>query len=228
MGHGVGPTRVLTTHRYVPDALTDLEARVRSALGGDLPGLRGHVAMAPRPRRPLRPSGEPLRQAAGLLLLYPVDGAPHVILTVRAGSLARHRGQVSLPGGEVESTETLEHAALREAHEEIGVDPAAVRVLGALTPIQIPVSGFLLYPIVGTTDHRPAFHVAREEVARIIEAPVAALTDRSRLGRRRRTRDGIDIDAPYFGLDGEQVWGATAMILSEFLHLIGYKPDPWS
>lgn len=209
-------------------AFGNLESRVHAALRGALPAQRGHVALAPRPRRPLRHDTDRLRRAAGLLLLYPIDHAPHLLLTKRAGSLTRHGGQVSLPGGEVEPPETLERAALREAHEEVGIDPTQVRVLGALTPLQIPVSGFLFHPFVGATDERPAFHVADNEVAGLIEVPLDALLDRGRLGRRWQTRDGIDVEVPYFDLDGGKVWGATAMIVSEFLHLISYEPDPWS
>ena len=212
----------------VPSPFDELKARVHAALRGALPGLRGHLALAPRPRRPLQHDTNRLRRAAGLLLLYPIDHAPHLLLTKRAGSLARHGGQISLPGGEVEPAETLEQAALREAHEEVGVDPVRVRVLGALTPLQIPVSGFLLHPFVGVIDERPAFHLADDEVAGLMEVSVDALLDRGRLGRRWQTRDGIDIDVPYFDLDGGKVWGATAMIVSEFLHLVGYEPDPWN
>ena len=84
--------------------------------------------------------------AAALLLLYPLDDAPHVLLTVRAGRLTQHGGQVSLPGGGVEGTETVRDAALREATEEVGIDTAGVRILGALSTLYIPVSDFALHP----------------------------------------------------------------------------------
>src|SRR5206468_4779557 len=136
-----------------------------------------------------------IRNAAGLLLVFPatkataelaenaekkdaqrslrsprlnVDSA-HIILTVRAETLRRHSGQVSLPGGVLEPGETFEQAALREAHEEVALPLDGVRVVGALTPLEIPVSGFRLHPIVGVADARPALAPVDGEVARILD-----------------------------------------------------------
>src|SRR5690348_5233392 len=95
-----------------------------------------------------------IRTAAGLLLMFPLDTRAFVVLTVRGQALGRHGGQVSLPGGAVEPGETLEEAALREAQEEIGADGARVRILGALTPVDIPVSGFRLHPFVAAAPER--------------------------------------------------------------------------
>jgi 8-oxo-dGTP pyrophosphatase MutT (NUDIX family) len=134
---------------------------------------------------------------------------------------------VSLPGGKVDDGETIETAALREAEEEIGVDRATVEVLGRLTPLHIPVSGFLLHPVVGCTSVRPAFQRAEWEVARIIEAPVQLLSDPRIVKREMRTRivngQSIDIDVPYYDIDGEKVWGATAMVLAEFSALGAWR-----
>jgi 8-oxo-dGTP pyrophosphatase MutT (NUDIX family) len=215
------------TLQHLPASFDALETRVQAALGEPLPGGPAHLGMAPRPRRPLHADEGRLRKAAGLLLIYPVDGRSTILLTERAGTLSRHGGQISLPGGTLEASETIEEAALREAFEECGVQPDTVRVLGALTPLQIPVSRFLLSPIVGAASRQPTLRLDPGEVARALEAPLEALMDPDRLGRQHRTRDGVDIDAPHFDLDGTRVWGATAMILSEFLHLLGYAPDPW-
>jgi 8-oxo-dGTP pyrophosphatase MutT (NUDIX family) len=192
--------------------------------------------MAPSPRLgwdPLKfPDGA--HDGAALLLVYPTFaeatvGRPHnetlhVPLTVRGSGLRNHTGQVSLPGGRVDQGETFEVAALREATEEIGIDPNAVEVLGRLTPLHIPVSGFLLHPIVGYTSMRPAFQRAEWEVARIIEAPVNRLSDPATVKREIRTRvvkgQSIDVDVPYFDIDGEKVWGATAMVLAEFCAIL--------
>jgi 8-oxo-dGTP pyrophosphatase MutT (NUDIX family) len=201
----------------------ELERRLRAALAAPLPGLEAQLRMAPRPRVGWDPYQVPagLRNGAALILVYPHGGAPHVALTVRAAALRTHKGQVSLPGGGVDAGESIEEAALREAAEEVGVARSSVRVLGRLTPLHIPVSRFLLHPVVGMADARPSFRRAELEVARILEVSIPALVDPARVGRRRHIReeDGqtIEVDAPYFEIDGEQVWGATAMVLAEFL-----------
>ena len=191
-----------------------------------LPGLDAQLRMAPNPRLGWDPKKYPAgaRIGAALLLVYPHDGEFRVALTVRGSEMRNHTGQVSLPGGHVDDGETIEMAALREAAEEIGVDPAAVEVIGRLTPIHIPVSGFILHPVVGVTTTRPEFHPAEWEVARIIEAPVARLCDPAVVRREGRTRETggapIEIDVPFYDIAGEKVWGATAMVLAEFCAIL--------
>jgi len=203
-------------------------ARLQAALARPLPGPAAHLLMSPRPRRewPVDFNPARLRHAAGLLLVFPVaDDAhaaeAHIVLTVRAHTLGRHGGQVSLPGGVAEPGETYAAAALREAYEEIALPPDAVRVLGPLTPVDIPVSGFRLHPIVATVDARPLLTPADAEVARILEVGVAELCDLSCRTWLTLSRDGRDFMAPAFAVAGTSIWGATAMVLAEFLILLG-------
>jgi 8-oxo-dGTP pyrophosphatase MutT (NUDIX family) len=140
---------------------------------------------------------------------------------VRSSGLARHPGQISLPGGATNPGETLAEAALREAFEEVGVDPAVVRVLGELTPVHVLVSGFTLHPVVGVTDRRPDFQAAPAEVDQILEVSLHDLRDASRIRQGSRVREGVAVEYPYFDLLGHQVWGATAMVLGEFICLLG-------
>ena len=202
----------------------DAVARLEAAVARELPGAVAQDHMAPVPRRQWPTSFNParIRNAAGLLLLFPdAGGAAHIVLTVRADTLRRHSGQVSLPGGVLEPGETFEQAALREAREEVSLIDV-VRILGALTPLDIPISGFRLHPIVGIAAARPALVPVDDEVARILEVPVAALLDPTRVVHSTRERDGIPLTVPAFDVNGHEIWGATAMVLSEFLTLLGW------
>jgi 8-oxo-dGTP pyrophosphatase MutT (NUDIX family) len=206
---------------HVP--LPTIEAVLRKRLAGTLPGAEAQRRFAPSPTRPdWRPGqpGENTRIAAVLLLLYPRDGGVAIPLTVRASGLARHAGQISLPGGASDPGETLIETALREAAEEIGVDPATVRVLGELTPVHVIVSGFTLHPVVGVSDTHPAFVPAPHEVAEVLEVSLDDLRDASRIRRGTRIREGVAVEYPYFDLLGHQVWGATAMVLGELIYLL--------
>lgn len=200
----------------------DFEWRLREALSRPLPGLDAQLRMAPTPRvgwDPLRvPEGT--RDGAALVLVYPHDTAVLLPLTVRGSGLRNHTGQVSLPGGRVDAGETIEAAAVREAEEEIGVARDSIIVLGRLTPLHIPVSNYLLHPVVGYVPSRPLLVRAEWEVARIIEPTLGQLRDPATAKRevRYRTTAGetVEIDVPFYDVDGEKVWGATAMVLAEF------------
>ncbi len=201
--------------------LSELERSLRLALAGPLPGVEAQRRMAPLPRPGWQPRRPPTasRGAAGLLLLFPIGGHAHLLLTVRSSNLPNHAGQVSLPGGAVETGESFEQAALRETHEETGVEPESVRLLGRLTPLHIPVSGYVLHPVVGVTDSRPAYRPAGAEVDRLLEPRLDELLDPRSVRHESRLRDGVSMDIPYFALDGLMVWGATAMVLAEFVEL---------
>lgn len=198
--------------------------RLADALAQPLPGAEAQAALAPRPRHGWPTGFNParVRHAAGLILVFPIDGRAHVVLTVRGDTL-RHGGQVSLPGGVVEPGETFEQAALREAHEEVALDPSIVRIVGALTSIDIPVSGFRLHPIVGVADVRPALRAADGEVARILEVPIAELLDPVRFSEQERTRDGRSMLVPALQLNDAELWGATGMVIAEFLAVLGWQ-----
>lgn len=203
----------------------NFERSLREALR-ELPGADAQLRMSPNPRMPWDPSkfADGGRDAAALLLLYPHGDHWHLPLTVRGSGLRDHTGQVSLPGGRLDAGETIEGAAVREAAEEVGIPAHSVRIAGRLTPVQIPVSGYVLHPVVGLADARPEFRLDEWEVARLIEVRLDVLRDRAIVGRTRRRREFQgqveEIDVPFFGIDGEEVWGATAMVLSEFLAVL--------
>jgi 8-oxo-dGTP pyrophosphatase MutT (NUDIX family) len=198
---------------------------LRRRLAAPLPGLDAQLRMSPRPRLGADWGVDvaSLRPAAALLLIYPHEDVWHVPLTVRGSGLRHHTGQVSLPGGRLDAGESIEQAALREAHEEVGVRPSEVEVLGRLTSLPVFVSGHMLHPVVGVSSQRPDFSLASHEVDRLIEVPVALLCEPERVLWEERTRmqpaQGV-MKVPYFDVLDARVWGATAMVLAEFVTLL--------
>jgi 8-oxo-dGTP pyrophosphatase MutT (NUDIX family) len=208
-----------------PGSIVTLEA-IQQALAGPLPGQAGQQKMAPAPLPGDIDRWGPLagcREAGVLVLLYPQQAELYLILTRRVDYPGVHGGQISLPGGRREGTESLSATALREAQEEIGLCPNSVELMGSLSVLYTPVSNFCIYPFVAFSPVRPNFRPNPAEVAALIETPLSLLlnptTRREEMwyfeqGRRR---------VPFFDILGHKVWGATAMILSEFLMVVGNK-----
>jgi 8-oxo-dGTP pyrophosphatase MutT (NUDIX family) len=143
------------------------------------------------------------------------DGELHAVFTRRRDDLSRHAGEISFPGGRQDPGETLMETALREAHEEVGLPPEAVDVLGALEPTPTFVTNYAIYPFVGLIEPGFAWVVADTEVAEVLELRVADL--RAAYGERRLVRKGIPFRTPTYEVGGALIWGATARILGDLL-----------
>jgi len=209
--------------------ITALELFLRSALARPLPGPDAQRRFAPVPAHDgwapeLRPAGA--RHAAALILIHPGPEGPSIPLTVRRADLPHHPGQVSLPGGALDPGERADAAALREAHEEIGVPSDDVRIVGALSTVWIAVSQFLVHPYVAVTDLTPGFRAHPGEVASLFDVTVDELCDRQRLKWARRERNAAHVAFPYFDIRSHVVWGATAMMLGEFVCLFDREYGP--
>jgi 8-oxo-dGTP pyrophosphatase MutT (NUDIX family) len=139
---------------------------------------------------------------------------PGLIFTERRRDLRRHAGEISFPGGRADPGETLVECALREAQEEIGLDPGAVEVIGALPPTSTVVTSFKVLPVVGLVPERLAHTLSPHEVERVIELELDEL--RSSYGMRRLIRRGVPFRTPTFDVDGAFIWGATARMLQQF------------
>jgi 8-oxo-dGTP pyrophosphatase MutT (NUDIX family) len=176
--------------------------------------------MAPRPRVFRRPPAQEGDAHLGgvLLLLYPTHAAGELsfVLTKRADTLANHRGQISFPGGANEPGETLVETALREVHEELDVSLSPSDVMGELTPMYIFPSDYEVHPFVAYVPSRPDFKPDPAEVAEVLEMPLKMLLDEATKVVERWTIRGVEMDVPFYQLNGHAVWGATAIMLSEF------------
>ncbi len=174
-----------------------------------------HLRPNPRPRFP--PPDAQTREAGVLVLVYPGEAGLTTLLIQRAPDPGVHSGQVAFPGGGREPEDSDPVAtALREAHEEIGLCRADVTVLGHLTQLYIPPSGYLVWPVVGALAARPALRPNPLEVAGLLELPLAALLDEGTKHERDWELGGMTFRVPYYDVQGQVVWGATALMLSEF------------
>ena len=165
------------------------------------------------------PSPGPGDRLAAVLAAIVLEPEPALVFTVRAAALSRHAGEISFPGGLQDPGETLAETALREAHEEIGLDPELPRLLGALPPVHTFVSGILVVPFVGTLDVAPAFIVNEGEIDEVLVFGIECLASAERTVTYDRPDGGVWQGFAY-ELDGHTVWGATGWMLHMLLETI--------
>lgn len=157
-----------------------------------------------------------------LVLLYNKSDTLHLVLTERKQYEGVHGGQMSLPGGRKDDTDsTLIHTALRETEEEVGVEAASINILGSLTELYIPPSNFLVYPSVGFSPAVNTFQPQKEEVEKVVEIPVEFFLDDANIHPQTRIRlhNGNYVTVPSYIFNQHIIWGATALMLHEFVHV---------
>lgn len=165
--------------------------------------------------------GHSTRPAAVLAAIFDRDGQAEVVLTRRSARLRSHTGEVSFPGGRIEVGEGPLHAALREANEEVGLDPASVEVIGELTSLRTVLNPAPIHPFVGVLPGPPVLVPNPAEVDRAFTVALAELTD-PEVYRSERWPfpNGATRTIHFFELDGDTVWGATARMLTELLGIV--------
>ena len=200
--------------------------KLRKKLSMPLPGVVAQKEMAPVLTDPSRfnPSTKQDTILGGvLILLYGVGNKIMLPLIQRPVYNGVHSGQISFPGGKKEKNESLVETALREAHEEIGAPIDEIEIIGTLTELFIPASNFKVLPVVGIILTPFKFLQDKHEVEKILEVDIMELLQdprKTKTIRVKRDNLNISIEAPYFDVKGNVVWGATAMMLSELLYLL--------
>jgi 8-oxo-dGTP pyrophosphatase MutT (NUDIX family) len=182
--------------------------------------VQAQLQMAPLYRPLRRPGSVPGQPHVGsvLVLLYPLNGVLTFVLTRRTETVATHKGQVSFPGGMQEPGETLEQNAVRETCEELNIYLEEDILLGRLTDLYIPPSDFEVHPFVAYVPERPPFQPDLVEVAEVLELSLPTLLDAAIKVREMWTLHDQEVEVPFYRVGGYAVWGATAIMLSEFEH----------
>ena len=191
---------------------------IREALSlSDFDAEAAQLPMVPGTRPRESSKTENSRQAGVLVLLYPENNELCFVLTRRTDTLRGHSGQISFPGGRRDPDDrTFVDTALRETCEELGLCDPNIIVLGELTPIYIPPSDFEVFAIVAALDYPPSFEPNPDEVAEVFAVPLSALVDDAFKRVEQWPFNGVQVDVPYYAFNGHKVWGATAIMLSEF------------
>ncbi len=206
-------------------AMINIQEKIKSTLQNKLPGSASHKKMLP-PGRVLKAAPKEqnqIKKSSVLLLLFMDNNDLKVCLIKRPAHMKHHAGQIAFPGGRNENGETLEETALRETWEEIGIEPESVTILGTLSKFYVEVSHFEILPIVGWIDEKPSFKLNDAEVEKTILFPIELFKSPFQ-NVRMKTITG-DLDVPCVKYNHEIIWGATAMILSEFTDILATIQD---
>ncbi len=205
----------------IEEFIKELQQRIENGL----PGIEAQRKMAPSIRR-IKEHEEyeyvDVKKAAVLLLFQHVaESGVNIILIKRTENTGVHSGQISFPGGKMDTTDAdTEATALRETEEEIGVDKKQVNIVGKLSNLYIPPSNFYVFPYLGYVKQKVEMHPSEKEVAKIIEVPLNKLFQADAKGIMTVERKNLRFSAPYYDYENLKIWGATAIILSELQILL--------
>jgi 8-oxo-dGTP pyrophosphatase MutT (NUDIX family) len=208
------------------DRLQHFTEKLQAQLSKPLPGKKAQFRMAPYERILQAAAFKLIKQpvkSAVLVLFYEKEDRIHLVLILRKKYLGVHSAQVSFPGGKQDpEDQDLEHTALRETEEEVGVKKEDIHIIGPLTDLYIPPSNYLVQPYVGYLKQAPVFKPEPKEVEEVIEAPLTMLMDDAIIGKKKIkvSARNLKIKYPYFDVKGHTVWGATAMMLSELKEVL--------
>lgn len=198
---------------------------LKSNLLNPLPGIPAHQKLEPISRKRYNPFPDPLkppRQSAVLILIFPQNEELSTAFIRRNEYDGVHSGQVAFPGGKMElSDENLTQTAIREAQEEIGIVPSDISILGNLSSIYIPPSNFNVQPVIGWLPYTPEFKIDTSEVSMAFTVTLKDMLTPNNIYKKTITfRDGSNIEVPCYYLQDQIIWGATSMILAEFIEVV--------
>lgn len=196
---------------------------LKETLHGELPGLEAHHKMLP-PGRRLKSFDHELslvKPSSVLLLLFPEGDQLYICLTKRPSTMTFHPGQISFPGGKVEKEDySAEMTALREAREEVGIDPSVIEILGKLSDLYVEVSKFSIQPFLAWANKKPEFLLNTSEVDELILFPLSDFVANETISETELETVTGPLNVRYYPFNGEIIWGATAMILSELIEIL--------
>jgi len=207
--------------------MNNFKSFLSEQLLADLPGKLAHQEAAPYRKVDYDTLDLNTVKKSGVLILFYNKGEEtHLVLIQRPIYNGTHSGQIAFPGGKVEeSDKDIIHTALREANEEVGVEMNDVEVIGQLSDVYIPVSNFLVTPVIGVINYTPRFIPELREVAEIIELRIGHLIEVETLRLNKiKLSNGLQMEVPTFEFNQKIIWGATALMLNELRYLLkGYS-----
>ena len=212
------------------DKNTFIENLKKYLSSSNLPGVEAQLKMSPNVRNPYFESQVPSENsiiAAVLILIISHENSLKTVLIKRPEYNGAHSGQISFPGGKAEKIDkNIFYTALREANEEIGINSENIEIIGSLTTLYVPVSNICIYPVIGFVNESISYNINQEEVAEVIEANIEFLLDETNIDKMSFTTNNFEITAPYYNVQNNKVWGATAMIISELLEVFKKSATP--